>query len=65
MLDDEFLRKQAMNNLAYNLRDNVNSYVMKEDGTYAVKEQNGEAPFNIHKEFFHVTRDIVMSAKLF
>lgn len=65
MLDDEFLRKQAMNNLAYNLRDNVNSYVMKEDGTYAVKELKKEPPFNIHREFFHVTREIVMNAKLF
>lgn len=65
LLDDEFLRKQAMNNLAYNLRDNVNSYVMKEDGTYAVKELKNEPPFNIHREFFHVTREIVMSAKLF
>lgn len=65
MLDDEFLRKQAMNNLRYNLKDNVNSYVMNEDGTYSVKELNGELPFNIHKEFFHVSREIVMGAKLF
>jgi polyphosphate kinase len=65
MLDDDFLRKQAMNNLLYNLKDNVNSYVMKEDGTYQVKELNGAPPFNIHKEFFHVTREIVMRAKLF
>jgi polyphosphate kinase len=65
LLDDEFLRKQAMNNLRYNLKDNVNSYVMKEDGTYKIKDLNGEAPFNIHKEFFHVTRETVMGAKLF
>jgi polyphosphate kinase len=64
LLDDDFLRKQAMNNLRYNLKDNVNAYVMREDGTYKVKELNGEAPFNIHKEFFHVTREIVMGAKL-
>lgn len=65
MLDDDFLRKQAMNNLRYNLKDNVNSYIMNEDGTYSVKELNGEPPFNIHKEFFQVTREIVMEAKLF
>ena len=64
LLEDDFLRRQAINNLAYNLKDNVNSYVMNEDGTYRVKELNG-APFNIHKEFFHVTRDIVMRASLF
>jgi polyphosphate kinase len=65
LLDDDFLRKQAINNLRYNLKDNVNAYTMKEDGTYVIKELNGEAPFNVHKEFYHVTREIVMSAKLF
>ncbi|MFD1003105.1 polyphosphate kinase 1 [Ohtaekwangia kribbensis] len=64
-LDDDFLKRQAINNLRYNLKDNVNSYIMKEDGTYVIKELNGEPPFNIHKEFYHVTRDIVMDAKLF
>jgi polyphosphate kinase len=65
LLEDDFLRKQAINNLRYNLKDNVNSYVMKEDGTYVKRESNGEPPFNIHKEFFHVTREIVMEANLF
>ena len=65
LLDDDLLRKQAINNLRYNLKDNVNAYTMKEDGTYVIKELNGEPPFNIHKEFYHVTREIVMSAKLF
>lgn len=65
LLDDDFLRKQAINNLRYNLKDNVNAYTMKEDGTYVIKELNGEPPFNIHKEFYHVTREIVTGAKLF
>ncbi len=65
LLDDDFLKKQAINNLRYNLKDNVNAYTMKEDGTYVIKELNGEPLFNIHKEFFHVTREIVMGAKLF
>jgi len=65
LLEDDFLRKQAINNLRYNLKDNVNAYTMKEDGTYVIKELNGEPPFNIHKEFYQVTREIVMSAKLF
>ena len=63
LLDEEILKKQAINNLRYNLKDNVNSYIMKEDGSY-VKKQNGEPPFNIHKEFYHVTKEIVMEAKL-
>ena len=65
LLDDDLLRKQAMNNLRYNLKDNVNAYMMQEDGTYTIKESNGEPPFNLHKEFYHVTREIVMEAKLF
>ncbi len=65
LLDDDFLKKQAVNNLRYNLRDNVNAYTMKEDGSYIIKELNGEAPFNIHKEFYNVKRDVVMGARLF
>lgn len=65
LLDDEFLKKQAINNLRYNLKDNVNAYTMREDGTYVIKELNGEPNFNIHKEFYNVTREIVMNAKLF
>lgn len=64
-LEDEFLKKQAINNLRYNLKDNVNAYVMKEDGSYVIKEPQGEPPFNIHKEFYTVTREDVMSASLF
>lgn len=65
LLDDDFLRKQAINNLRYNLKDNVNAYIMQEDGTYKKKEPQGEAPFNVHKEFYSVTREIVMGANLF
>jgi polyphosphate kinase len=65
LLEEEILRKQAMNNLRYNLKDNVNAYVMQENGTYRVKEANGEPAFNIHKEFYHVTKEIVMDANLF
>lgn len=64
-LEEEILKKQAINNLRYNLKDNVNSYIMLESGNYVVKEPNGEPAFNIHKEFYHVTKDIVMEAKLF
>lgn len=65
LLDDDFLKKQAINNLRYNLKDNVNAYTMREDGNYVIKELNGEPNFNIHREFYNVTRDIVMEAKLF
>ena len=65
LLEDDLLKKQVINNLQYNLRDNVNSYWMQEDGTYVKEELNGEPPFNIHKEFYEVTKEIVANAKLF
>src|SRR5690606_32356352 len=65
LLEEDILKKQAINNLRYNLMDNVNAYVMQEDGSYVIKEQNGEPPFNIHKEFYNVTKEIVMEATLF
>jgi polyphosphate kinase len=65
LLESEMLRKQAMNILRYNLRDNVNAYTMKEDGRYVIKEQNGEELFNIHKEFYKVTKEIIQEVKLF
>ncbi|HLW19977.1 MAG TPA: polyphosphate kinase 1, partial [Cyclobacteriaceae bacterium] len=33
-----FLEKQLMNIIAYNLKDNVNAYIMQEDGTYVAKQ---------------------------
>jgi len=49
------LEKQLMNILAYNLRDNANTYTMQEDGTYIAKAPaESEARFNIHQEFFKV-----------
>lgn len=65
LLDEEILRKQAVNNLRYNLKDNVNAYVMMEDSSYRKKEPNGEPAFNIHKEFYEVSKETVMDAQLF
>jgi polyphosphate kinase len=65
LLEDELLKKQATNNLAYNLKDNVNSYSMNEDGSYVKREINGEPPFNIHKEFYNVSKEIISAVKLF
>lgn len=64
LLEQEMLRKQVMNILRYNLKDNVNAYTMKEDGSYVIKEQNGEPPFNVHKEFYEVTREIIKDVEL-
>jgi polyphosphate kinase len=59
------LEKQLMNILSYNLRDNVNSYTMQEDGTYVAKSpKEGEAKFNIHQEFFRLNSTEVFKVKL-
>lgn len=65
MLEENMLKKQAMNILRYNLKDNVNSYIMHEDGTYSKKDSEGNPPFNIHKEFFNLTREIIEEVRLF
>src|SRR5690606_21768136 len=65
LLEEDILKRQAINNLRYNLRDNVNAYRMNEDGNYERLQANAETPFNIHKEFYHVTREDVMQPKLF
>jgi polyphosphate kinase len=64
-LEQENLRLQATNILRYNMLDNVNTYIMQEDGSYVKKQQNGEAPFSVHKEFYNVTAEIIRDVKLF
>jgi polyphosphate kinase len=54
LIKDEKVRAQAINILKFNLMDNVNSYVMNEDGSYSVKSQDGQEPFNIHRAFYHL-----------
>lgn len=61
---DSLLKKEVMNILSYNLKDCVNSYCMKEDGTYELKKPNSKAPFNIHKEFFKVTKEEIEKVNL-
>src|SRR5690606_32970017 len=64
-VESPLLEKQLMNILAYNLLDNVNSYVMQEDGTYIAKQPIGDEPeFNVHREFFNVTEEEVRAVRL-
>ncbi|WP_420315916.1 polyphosphate kinase 1 [Ekhidna sp.] len=65
IISDPLLKQQAVNILAYNLKDNVNTYEMNEDGSYVHLEPNGNPPFDIHHEFYKVKREGVMKAKLF
>ena len=64
LIKDELLRQQVINILSYNLRDNVNSYEMMEDGTYVPLSPGDQKPFNIHKEFYHVKREEIKSVSL-
>ena len=65
-LEQENLRLQATNILRYNTLDNVNTYIMQEDGGYVKKQQKkGEPAFSVHKEFYNVTPEIIQDVKLF
>lgn len=64
-VEDSLLEKQLMNILAFNLKDNVNTYRMLEDGTYEPKfPKEGEEEFNVHHEFFHVKVEDVLKVQL-
>ncbi|MEO9474679.1 MAG: polyphosphate kinase 1 [Cyclobacteriaceae bacterium] len=66
LIKDDLLKQQAINILAFNLKDNVNSYTMNEDGSFTPNQPaESTEVFNIHKEFYKVKRDTVMKAKLF
>lgn len=65
MLEQDILKKQAMNILKYNLKDNVNSYIMQEDGTYLKEDPGADPLFDTHQEFYQITREIIEEVKLF
>ena len=65
IIESPILKQQVINILAYDLKDNVNSYLMQEDGTYVKIKPGREALFNIHQAFFELTLDEVMHAQLF
>ncbi len=63
-ITDDLLRRQIKNILQYNLKDNVNAYVMQEDGSYVKKFPDEEEPFNIHLEFYKVNRENLVDLDL-
>ncbi len=65
LVNDDFCKQQCINLLRYNLRDNTNAYIMQEDGSYRLKESEGEELFNVHKEFFSLTQEEMEKARLF
>lgn len=64
MVVDPLLKKQVMNILKYNLLDNVNTYAMKEDGTYELKKPESDKNFNVHKAFFKVSKEEIERVEL-
>jgi polyphosphate kinase len=58
------VKQQAIHILDFNLRDNVNTYEMLEDGNYRKCESEAES-FNIHERFFSANLSEVMGARLF
>ncbi|GGG13510.1 polyphosphate kinase 1 [Pontibacter amylolyticus] len=53
LIVNEELKKEAINILYYNLLDNQNSYIMREDGTYARKKPAAnEEIIDVHKLFY-------------
>ncbi|WP_066832045.1 polyphosphate kinase 1 [Rufibacter ruber] len=65
IVNDE-LKRQAINILRYNLMDNQNAYIMREDGSYIKRQPaEGEASFNIHREFYKVDLEMREEVNLF
>jgi len=65
LITDEMAKKETIAILINNLKDNVNTYILNEDGTYHKKELNEEKPFNIHKAFFDLKPNDLKDPKLF
>jgi len=65
LITDDLLKRQTINILRFNLMDNLNAYIMNEDGNYFKKIATEEAPFNIHEQFYHVTQEDIKDVQLF
>jgi polyphosphate kinase len=65
LITDELAKKEAIHILYYNLKDNVNSYLLKDDSNYVKQEIGNQEPFNIHQAFYKVTEDDLHHVHLF
>lgn len=68
LITHELVKQQIINILHANMRDNVNTYLMQEDGSYIRrKNQQGERTFNLHKEMFELyqERKLLKKVELF
>lgn len=65
LIVDDTIKLQAINILAYNLMDNVNAYLMLENGNYKKQDMGENPPFNIHEEFFNIKLSDINERSLF
>ncbi|TGD80711.1 polyphosphate kinase 1 [Hymenobacter wooponensis] len=60
------LKREAINILYFNLKDNQNTYLMREDGAYIRRQPTEDEPvFNVHKEFYQRNVNMVAEAALY
>ncbi|MBT9395522.1 polyphosphate kinase 1 [Hymenobacter sp. NST-14] len=60
------LKREAINILYYNLQDNQNTYVMREDGAYVRRTPAEDEPIsNLHKEFYSKSFVLVPETSLY
>jgi len=57
-INEDQIKKQAITILNYNLRDNCNSYILQEDGSY-IKKESDDKHFDIFKEFYNMNSNRV------
>ena len=57
-INEDQIKKQAITILNYNLRDNCNSYILQEDGSY-IKKESDDNHFDIFKEFYNMNSNRV------
>ena len=55
-INEESIIKQAITILNFNLKDNCNSYILNEDGSYTKKEIEKNQKFDLFKEFYSLKR---------
>lgn len=65
LISDSLCKQEAMNILCYNIKDNVNAYIMNEDGFYSKVSQEGKELFDSHKAFYEVTKEEIEQIVLF
>jgi len=56
-INEDFIKKQAITILNYNLRDNCNSYILKEEGNYVKKGLISGEKFDLFKEFYNLKKN--------